>query len=411
MSAHANDYLFFERDLRLGMQNHQNDLFQEIDQISEDRLLNTNPEELADYFTAKFILDPPTLFEDKIKVSRESIKLNVRSDFPGFEYDRSDAVRVDGTRLTYHIPFEGDADLFKFQASSFTLNPPHGKIVGKELQIVYERTEIDSEGMKTQLERDLANIKKHLESVVSDVSSFNAKLRGIALVRINGKREKLIREQTAVTNLGFPMLQRENAPTTFAVPAKRKYLPLPDMKLEKVQQLEPILDLTTYDDILKIIQNMTLVFERSPSAFRVMDEEAFRQHFLVQLNGQYEGQATGETFNCDGRTDILIRVGGKNIFIAECKFWHGSKSLNDAIDQVLGYATWRDTKIAILVFNRTKKFSSVLEKIPEVLRNHSNYVCDLPFNSDSGFRATFRHKDDIERELTLTVLAFEVPGD
>lgn len=411
MSAHAGDYLFSVPDLRLGMQNHQNDLFQEIDQISEDRLLNTNPEELADHFTAKFALDPPTLLEDKIEVSREAIKVNMTSDFPGFEYDRSGAICVDGTRFTYHIPFEGDADLFKFQASSVTFNPPHGKILGRELQIVYDRTEIDIEGLKAQSRQDLANIKKHLEWVASDVSSFNAKLRGLALARINGRREKLSREQNAVTNLGFPVRQRENAPKTFAVPSKRKNLPLPDMKLEKGRQLEPILDLTTYEEILKIIQNMTQVFERSPSAFRAMDEEAIRQHFLVQLNGQYEGQATGETFNYEGQTDILIRVGGKNIFIAECKFWSGSKSLSDAIDQVLGYATWRDTKIAILVFNRTKRFSLVLGKIPEVLRTHSNYVRDLPFNSDSGFRAILRHKDDLDRELTLTVLAFDVPGD
>jgi hypothetical protein len=28
-------------------------------------------------------------------------------------------------------------------------------------------------------------------------------------------------------------------------------------------------------------------------------------HFLVQLNGQYEGQATGETFNFEGKTDMI----------------------------------------------------------------------------------------------------------
>ena len=45
-----------------------------------------------------------------------------------------------------------------------------------------------------------------------------------------------------------------------------------------------------------------------------MDEEALRSHFLVQLNGHYEGQATGETFNYEGKTDILIPVGEKKYF-------------------------------------------------------------------------------------------------
>jgi hypothetical protein len=72
---------------------------------------------------------------------------------------------------------------------------------------------------------------------------------------------------------------------------------------------------------------MVHVMERSPSAFHHMDEEALRTHFLVQLNGHYEGQATGETFNYEGKTDILVRSGDRNIFIAECKFWGGPKKL------------------------------------------------------------------------------------
>jgi len=105
-----------------------------------------------------------------------------------------------------------------------------------------------------------------------------------------------------------------------------------------------------------------------------MEEEDLRTHFLVQLNGQYEGQATGETFNAEGKVDILVRVDGKNIFIAECKFWDGPDSLTKALNQVLGYATWRDTKLALLIFNRDREFSYVLSKIPEVMTQHPNWT-------------------------------------
>ena len=77
--------------------------------------------------------------------------------------------------------------------------------------------------------------------------------------------------------------------------------------------------------------------ERSPSAFNNMGEEDLRQHFLVQLNGRFEGAATGEIFNYQGKTDILIRSGDRNIFIAECKFWHGEKAFKDTVDQLLSY--------------------------------------------------------------------------
>ncbi len=92
-----------------------------------------------------------------------------------------------------------------------------------------------------------------------------------------------------------------------------------------------------YEFILSTISNMVEVMERSPRAFENMEEENLRQHFLVQLNGQYEGNATGETFNYQGKTDIFLRVEDRNVFIAECAFWRGEKSLKDKIDQLLSY--------------------------------------------------------------------------
>ena len=91
----------------------------------------------------------------------------------------------------------------------------------------------------------------------------------------------------------------------------------------------------------------------------------------------YEGDATGETFNFDGKTDILIRKDGKNVFIAECKFWKGEKAFLETIDQLLSYLSWRDTKTAVVVFNRNAGFSAVLAKIAEITPEHPNFKRDL----------------------------------
>ena len=156
-------------------------------------------------------------------------------------------------------------------------------------------------------------------------------------------------------------------------------------------------------------QDMTLVMERSPNAFKAMDEEAVRQHFLVQLNGQFEGKATGETFNMAGKTDILLREGDRNVFIAECKFWKGPKAFGEAIDQLLGYATWRDGKTAILVFNRGVETSTVLAGIDSVAEAHANFKRTVDWPHESGFRYVFHGNGDKNRELILTVLVFHVP--
>jgi predicted nuclease of restriction endonuclease-like RecB superfamily len=38
--------------------------------------------------------------------------------------------------------------------------------------------------------------------------------------------------------------------------------------------------------------------------------------------GNCEGRATGKLSIFTGKTDILIRAEGRNVFIVECKFWH-----------------------------------------------------------------------------------------
>ena len=122
------------------------------------------------------------------------------------------------------------------------------------------------------------------------------------------------------------------------------------------------------------------------------------------------GQATGETFNGAGKTDILIRSGDRNIFIAECKFWDGPKSLREAIDQLLGYSTWRDTKTAIFVFNRERQLSHVLEQAPGVLEAHPAYARSVTsYTAETGFRYVLKRPDDPARELIVTILVFEIP--
>jgi hypothetical protein len=172
---------------------------------------------------------------------------------------------------------------------------------------------------------------------------------------------------------------------------------------------EPMLEEGEYQHILGIFGRYGQSDGTQPKAFHDIDEESVRMHFLVQLNGQYEGQATGETFNYQGKTDILIRSGDRNIFIAECKFWGGPAKVTETIDQLLGYLSWRDSKTAILLFNRNRDFSRVLTEIPNVVRAHPNFQKEEGRRGETGFRYAFRHKDDAAKILHLTVMAFDIP--
>ena len=63
-----------------------------------------------------------------------------------------------------------------------------------------------------------------------------------------------------------------------------------------------------------------------------------------------------------------------------------------------------------MIFNRSRQLSTVLAKIPEVVKAHPNFTRQLEYKSDTGFRFVLHHRDDTNRELYVTVLVFEVPS-
>ncbi len=380
-----------------------------IDAIDANRLLNTSVEDLCDYFEQEYRINVPVLKENAITVDQTEAKIDVSHD-PFRFVPSGQKIYVAGTNVTYFVPFDGDASLFKLHASTFTFNPPRAEIGNGELRIRFTFEASSSDRLKSQFEKTLGEIKTNLDCMRKDVENHNRSIRSKAKARIESRRQKLLNDQGLAASLGFPLRRRDDVQKTYVAPVERRK-PKLQMPSPGVQPFvpEPALDMQEYENILSILSNMVSVMERSPAAFKEMKEEDIRQHFLVQLNGQYEGQATGETFNFEGKTDILLRVQGRNIFIAECKFWHGPKEVTETIDQLLGYTSWRDTKTAILIFNRTKNLSQVLAQIPDLVKSHTNFKRQLPYPSETGYRFVLHHRDDKNREIILTVLVFEVP--
>ena len=382
---------------------------EEINVLSVDRVLQTPQEDLIQCFIEEYTVVPLEIDESDIQTDHADTKIDRRNSI---HYRDGGESHVVGTKITFCVPFHGESELFKYKPFGIILNTPMATIEGQELLFIYERINPDREGLKSEFARDLDNLKQHLERMAREIEQFNVAIPSKVAQYLDARHKKILRDRDLVASLGFPLRRRSNAPATYVVPqVKRRIIPkLPPLSAEPFQP-EPALGDADYEHILSVISNMVMVMERSPQVFRNMKEEDLRQHFLVQLNGQYEGQATGETFNYKGKTDILVRAAGKNIFIAECKNWSGPSGLKKALDQLLGYTSWRDTKTALIVFNRNKEMSSVLAGIPEIINKHPCYKRDRPYESETGFQYILGHPSDPNRELTLTVLVFDVPRE
>lgn len=402
--------LFVTHDLDQSLHSTMQEMQREVESLDEDRLLNTSPDDLKRYLVEKYSVTPITLLLDQWYAEYQDIPVDVRHDQMRWIRDRSRPAMVPGERVDVRIPFEGEAELFYAKANTSTMNPPRGAIEKNELLLRFESPADKPLDVRPLVDRMLVDIERHLGWQRPMVEAHNVALSDAADRVVQQRRSRLLAQSQRAEKLGIPVRRRAGAPMTYAVPTvRRKAIPtLPPATTAQFKP-EPALAMELYEQALKIVQDMALVMERSPEAFKTMDEEALRQHFLVQLNAQFEGKATGETFNMGGKTDILLREGERNVFIAECKFWKGPKAFGEAIDQLLGYATWRDSKTAILVFNRGVETSKVLSAIDGIAKGHSNYKRAVNWLHESGFRYAFHSTGDKNRELILTVLVFHVP--
>ncbi len=369
----------------------------------------------------KLFLKVPLLHEDKI----ESEHNEVSGTWDSF----GNYTSVKATKYTFFIPFSGNEELLWHESlRSSSPKPEIDRVERGQIIISITKVNAQAQEIKEELERKIKDINIFLSYVEDDIEAFylnkpaienngisvigfNPVVTATAQCELEKRQAKLQKDEDVFKKLGYPLKRKESTfPDYTAVPSQRKI----QNPLVQQKQAEPLLSKKDYEDILFILSNMSVVMERCPEAFVNINEEALRQHFLVQLNGLYTGQATGETFNFGGKTDILIRADNKNVFIAECKFWKGEKAFKDTINQLLGYLSWRDTKTAIIIFNRNLNFSDVLRQIQPLVESHPNYKRNLGkpnlgYNLDSAFQFILHHNGDASSEVTLTVMVFNVP--
>jgi hypothetical protein len=396
-------FLFNKRALSEYLQEREATAYSAIAEFDADEILNKSPADLLTIVSAHSQVHVPTLRRD-----HEFMDTPAETSHEVNDYGRQ--VTVPGMQYQLTIPFDGDSELFRLRPNSSSPSPPIGTILLRQLFIRVAGSELDVTETRKLFEKIIMEIEKYLTWQRADVGPFNERVRVEATKRITERRKTILDSRNMVASLGYKMHPQLPYPTTHRAPQIQRK-PTPVGRAQKVQTFasEPELVEEDYQHILGIIEAMSHVMERSPRSFSHLEEEDLRQHLLVPLNGHYKGEGTAEAFNNIGKTDILIRVEDKNIFVAECKVWGGDKILTAAIDQLLGYLTWRDTKSALIIFSHAKVFTAMLKTMWKGIEAHPNFKRQEKVESETRRRYVFRNKTDPDRELFMTAIAFNIP--
>lgn len=405
-------YPFNEGDTFSTFRNHVEKISQEIKGLDNDYVLKSSQTELEDYYVEKVKIQQLILFTEEYYIeNQKGVSIDVSHDFSRCVFPGERAI-VCGTRLDIAIPYEGDPALWKIRASTFSLSGyPEIEVKSDRilLSISFPDDSADPKVIKKEIERSVQSLASAIENLRRDVGKHNQTAPQTVKDVIKRKYQLAQSTVSTVSSLGIP-IKRRDKPLTYTAPTTRRDSPIKKPKVStEAYKPEPVLDEAEYQHILKVMHSMALVIERSPSSFATLDEEAIRTHFLLQLNGHYEGGASGETFNASGKTDILIRVDNRNIFIAECKFWRGTKAFDEAINQLLGYLTWRDSKCALLIFNKTKDSVAVRGKMHKAMEARSEHRKTVYQNSNGDSRYIFVKEAHPGREIIITTQLYDIP--
>lgn len=406
-----NEKIFSSGNLRDYLEDRKAHIKACIDNMNTDEISANSDAQNIDFYREKYSIEPLELYDKD-----QAIKCTETKAPHGPFGDNVIGMLL----LTLTIPYTGNSCLWELRPGSFqfssvskpkTFTQPQENRRGN---LVIEFQYREDSARKEQIERD---IKSEIGTIQSNINSQNDQLRHYHdelekfIIQCLEKRKSVLKQQNnLLESLNIPIKPKNGMPDIDAIKVKKRIVPV-HLKTPTPVIPEPGIDKIIFSDILAILRFMGRTFEEVPKTFTKLGEEDLRNIFLAALNGYFEGDASGEVFRKLGKTDICIKEKKKAAFVAECKIWHGQQSIVGALNQLLGYLTWRDCKASIIIFNKDNiDFSKLLTDIPNAIKQHPLFVRDLqqvhPYEGEWDF--IVKYENDTQREIMLHIFAFNV---
>jgi len=382
----------------------------EVDGISKDQFIANSDNQIIDHVYSIMAITPLIIYRDQMSLTEpQETRTERRNIF-------DDLIKIPVIRTDLTVPYSGESDLWKMQPSTSTFNPPRGDYSSQggndqvgtlRFKMEFTQGEYTSDAINQEVERNLKSIEDYLGWIKHDIESQNPQLQNEIRCQVAQRRERLGTIQSVSKTLNIPIQTREGSPGLAQLPLHRKIIQ--PLSSQSNRLPEYTISNEDYENILKVIRHEGCSYERTPEPFAMHDEEELRDILMSHLNGHYNGLANGEAFRKKGKTDICIEFENRAAFVAECKLWNGDQQITEAVNQLLGYLTWRDCKTALVVFNKdVAGFAQLQEKMPKILESHPIFIRSAATQFPYEWHKVFRSSDDPDRMVTIHVFLFNL---
>lgn len=318
------------------------------------------------------------------------------------QFDRDRIYTVPASKIVVSFPVTGNIEMLDYEASSSRLTQRLGKTTRGSIVLEIVERVLSADVVREKIEELRQDITPRIVWANGDLSKFREAAAREIRNALASRKERLLNDRAVEDALGIP-LHATSAPRP-PVAAHRKMVTLQTRRAQSGFVPEPLLQEAIYLDILNVVRSWANSLERTPRPLTRLDEEDLRDLLLGNLNGYWRGAAGGELFNGSGKTDILIRDGDRNAFIGECKIWHGPSAVMTALDQLLSYLVWRDSKAALIVFIKTTDPAATIARLHAAVESHPSCVITKDSTDPSSRVDYIFTADDEGRRISLAVI-------
>jgi hypothetical protein len=365
-----------------------------------DELVTSATEDVVDVLVTKGSVQCPRLLVADVYFLEPTETTQSYLDFGGRSTRRV-------PRFVLVAPFEGEKYVFTVRADQSSIKPPRVlRLKDHELHLYIDDPPDDAAKVKALFDQQIAKIEEQLDWSRRQIELHNRKIRDDVPGMVAKRREQLLATRSLQADIGYPVRRRSDADTYVAPPTRATIRPQRSSGIRDKLNQEPALSDEDFRAALQVIRHQRNALLHTPSLAAKVKEEQLRDLLLIGLNAHFEGGAAGELFGGEGRTDIVIGVEDRNLFVGECRIWSGPKTMDDALNKLFGYSMWRNTKAAILLFIRNVDVHAVIGKAITKIEKHPNHSRTCPSGGDDEYEFVMRATDEPARDIALTFIPF-----
>ncbi len=353
---------------------------------NDTTIIGTNTDELSEYYFEKYALKP-IIIDDTQEITWDpkkyvkTIYAHEREEF----YQSQGDLDFECEKIDVEIPIipnENINTIAELQSSTYSLSYSEKEFSFYTNKITFSLEtkgygfSLSEEQIPQNLESKINRVKELISWKNKDIENENKTLKQNITNFINDRVNKLKQDKEKISLLTKKInisLKKKEDSTAKKIKVSQKPI-IKRVKPTPTQPEEYTLDHDKVNDIISFLDNQGKQFEKTPTSYKTLGEEALRGILLVNLNSIFEGNATGETFSKKGKSDIYLNINKGNILVFECKIWGGEKLYHSTIDQLRGYLTWRHNFGVMITFAKNKNFSEILNKIEMIIKSNKSFI-------------------------------------